>query len=318
LSIRASGSAIEACEAAWRFYGGVFRVVIPDNTAALITTADPLQPRVVVAFLEYAQARGFVIDPARVRRPTDKARVERSVPYVRDDCFAGERLATLDQARGRAVVWRHEEAGTRRHARTQRRPASAAHRPPSRPRCRSPATSAPPPSTRSAGLDTLPERLVRARQQHMAPQDFLLLLLHDEVARRDSAAVTLRATLAPLDPGMALEQWDATAKVTYDRALWNELVALRFLQAHAHVAIVGPVGMGKTFFADAFGWLACRHGYTVLALTADRLLKQQSRPDSITPTRPRSANSSPSISSSSTTSVSTPSTPWRAATPTKS
>ena len=117
-----TAGAIEACGAAWRFYGGVFRVVIPDNTGALITTADPLQPRVVVTFLEYAQARGFVIDPARVRRPTDKARVERSVPYVRDDCFAGERLATLDQARVRAVVWCHEEAGQRRHARTQRRP----------------------------------------------------------------------------------------------------------------------------------------------------------------------------------------------------
>lgn len=117
-----TASAIEACEAAWRFYGGVFRVVIPDNTAAIITAADPLQPRLVLAFLEYAQARGFVVDPARVRRPTDKARVERSVPYVRDDCFAGERLATVEQARVRAVVWCHEEAGQRRHARTQRRP----------------------------------------------------------------------------------------------------------------------------------------------------------------------------------------------------
>jgi transposase len=68
-----TASAIEACEAAWRFYGGVFRVVIPDNTGAIITTADPLQPRVVPAFLEYAQARGFVVDPARVRRPTDKS-----------------------------------------------------------------------------------------------------------------------------------------------------------------------------------------------------------------------------------------------------
>ena len=117
-----TASAIEACEAAWRFYGGVFRVVIPDNTSAIITTADPLQPRVVPAFLEYAQARGFVVDPARVRRPTDKARVERSVPYVRDDCFAGETLGTLEHARVRAVVWCREEAGARRHARTQRRP----------------------------------------------------------------------------------------------------------------------------------------------------------------------------------------------------
>lgn len=115
-------SAIEACEAAWAFFGGVFRVLIPDNTKAIITTADPLTPRVVPAFLEYAQARGFVVDPARVRRPTDKARVERSVPYVRDDCFGGERLATIEQARVRARIWCAEEAGMRRHARTQRRP----------------------------------------------------------------------------------------------------------------------------------------------------------------------------------------------------
>jgi hypothetical protein len=117
-----TASAIEACEAAWAFYGGVFRVLIPDNTPAIITAADPLQPRVVPAFLEYAQARGFVIDPARVRRPQDKARVERTVPYVRDDCFGGERLGTLEHARIRAVVWGREEDGLRRHARTQRRP----------------------------------------------------------------------------------------------------------------------------------------------------------------------------------------------------
>lgn len=117
-----TASAIAACEAAWAFYGGVFKVLIPDNTKALITTPDPLQPRLVPAFLEYAQARGFVVDPARVRRPTDKARVERSVPYVRDDCFGGERLGTLEQARVRAVVWCRDEAGLRRHARTQRRP----------------------------------------------------------------------------------------------------------------------------------------------------------------------------------------------------
>ena len=92
-------SAIEACEAAWAFYGGIFRVLIPDNTKAIVRTPDPLQPRVVPAFLEYAQARGFVVDPARVRQPTDKARVERTVPYVRDDCFGGERLGTLEQAR---------------------------------------------------------------------------------------------------------------------------------------------------------------------------------------------------------------------------
>ena len=98
--------AIEACEAAWEFFGGVFTVLIPDNTKAIIIAADPLAPRITPAFLEYAQARHFHIDPARVRHPRDKGRVERAVPGVRDDCFAGEVLTTLDDARalGPALV----------------------------------------------------------------------------------------------------------------------------------------------------------------------------------------------------------------------
>jgi len=115
-------SAIEACEAAWAFYGGVFHVLVPDNTKALVERADPLTPRLVQGFLEYAQARGFVVDPARPRRPTDKARVERSVSVVRDDCFGGELIASLEGARARALVWCTDEYGLRRHSRTLRRP----------------------------------------------------------------------------------------------------------------------------------------------------------------------------------------------------
>jgi IstB-like ATP binding protein/Integrase core domain len=66
---------IEGFERAWAFFGGVFRVVIPDNMATVVTKADRLEPRLNQAFTEYAQARGFVIDPARVRTPTDKPRV---------------------------------------------------------------------------------------------------------------------------------------------------------------------------------------------------------------------------------------------------
>jgi len=68
-----TATAIEACEAAWGFYGGVFKALIPDNTKALVQVADPLAPRLTAAFLEYAQARGFVVDTTRVRSPKDKA-----------------------------------------------------------------------------------------------------------------------------------------------------------------------------------------------------------------------------------------------------
>lgn len=117
-----TATAIDACEAAWGFFGGVFRVLIVDNTKAVVVTADPLQPTIAPAFLEYAQARGFTIDTARVRAPKDKARVERAVPTVRDDCFGGERLLTVDDARMCATQWCREDYGLRRHSTTQRRP----------------------------------------------------------------------------------------------------------------------------------------------------------------------------------------------------
>lgn len=122
-------------------------------------------------------------------------------------------------------------------------------------------------------LDTMPERLTLARQQKMPHQDFMLLVLSDEVARRDSQAATLRAQRACLEPGSQLEHWDDTAKVAFDRAVLNELASLRFLEAHRHAVIVGPVGVGKTFIAHALGHIACRRGHSVLATTADQMLK---------------------------------------------
>jgi len=123
-------------------------------------------------------------------------------------------------------------------------------------------------------LDTLPERLALARQQKLTHQDLMLLVLSDEVSRRDSQAVTLRAQKAQLEPGMQLEAWDSTANVTFDRTLLNELVSLRFIDAHQHLAIIGPVGVGKTFLAHALGHIACRCKHSVLAVRADHLHKR--------------------------------------------
>lgn len=117
-----TASAIEACEAAWAYFGGVFPVLIPDNTKAIVHTADALGAKLIRTFLEYAQARGFHVDPTRSRHPRDKARVERSVQTVRDDCFAAETLSSLDDARQHAQRWAHDEYGMRRHSSTHRRP----------------------------------------------------------------------------------------------------------------------------------------------------------------------------------------------------
>lgn len=130
-------------------------------------------------------------------------------------------------------------------------------------------------------IDVLPQRLELAKQQDMTFDDLLLLLLNDEISRRDSTAALRRAMDGGLDPDMVLERWDKTAKVTFDRLVLNELASLRFVDAARNVVVLGPVGVGKTFLANALGHIACRNGYHVLFRRADEMLKtlRQSRFD---------------------------------------
>ena len=123
-------------------------------------------------------------------------------------------------------------------------------------------------------LDTLPERLALPRTEHLPHHDFLEMLLADEVSRRDRQATLLRAKTAQLDPAMQLEAWDDTTKVSFDRQLWAELISLRFVIDSYNVAIMGPVGVGKTFLANALGHAAVRRKYSVHVERADKLFKR--------------------------------------------
>ena len=116
---------IRGFEAAWEFFGGVFPVVIPDNMKSIVIQAENCAPRFNDVFLEYAQDRGFLIDAARVRTPTDKPRVERVVQYVQSNFFAGESFVDLADCRTRAETWCATTAGMRIHGTTRCRPAES-------------------------------------------------------------------------------------------------------------------------------------------------------------------------------------------------
>lgn len=113
---------IAGFEACWAFFDGVFKVVIPDNMATVVTRADALEPTLNQAFVEYAQARGFVVDPARVRSPQDKPRVERTVAFVQGSFWAGEDFGCLAEAQVAAELWCRTRAGMRDHGTTRQRP----------------------------------------------------------------------------------------------------------------------------------------------------------------------------------------------------
>jgi len=130
-------------------------------------------------------------------------------------------------------------------------------------------------------VDVLPERLLLAEKQDFDFQQLMLLLLNDEISRRESSAAANRAQKANLDPDMRLECWDPTAKVTYDKRVFAELCSLRFLEANRNVVVLGAVGVGKTFLATALGHIACQHRFQVLFTRADDMLRRlmQSRFD---------------------------------------
>jgi transposase len=113
---------IAGLEAAWRFFGGVFPVVVSDNLKAVVEVADSVSPKLNATFLEYAQFRDFEVDPTRSYKPKDKARVERQVRFARDDYFRGERFGTVEEARAEGERWCREDAGMRIHGTTRRHP----------------------------------------------------------------------------------------------------------------------------------------------------------------------------------------------------
>ena len=113
---------IAGCESAWEFYGGVFKVLVPDNASAIVADADAVNPRFTAGWLDYAQHCGFATDAARVRSPKDKPRVERAVQYVRGNFFAGETSRAWPTRR--TGPWPGPgAAGMRIHGTIQARPA---------------------------------------------------------------------------------------------------------------------------------------------------------------------------------------------------
>ncbi len=113
---------IGGLEAAWAFFDGVPGYLVIDNFPAAVAGADALHPRFTRGFLEYAQRRGFICDPARVRHPKDKPKVERGVQYVRERFFKGGSFKDLTHLREEAARWCRDVAGRRVHGTTRRQP----------------------------------------------------------------------------------------------------------------------------------------------------------------------------------------------------
>ena len=100
---------------ALNFFGGSPRRLVPDNLKTGVDRPDLYDPKLNRAYGELATHYGCLIDPARARKPKDKPRVERQMPYVRDSFWRGREFISELDMQQRALTWCIEVAGVRHH-----------------------------------------------------------------------------------------------------------------------------------------------------------------------------------------------------------
>jgi transposase len=67
---------------AMEYFGGVVKIVVPDNLKTGITKPNYYEPGVNLAYQELAEYYQFAVLPARVKKPKDKAKIENGVQNV--------------------------------------------------------------------------------------------------------------------------------------------------------------------------------------------------------------------------------------------
>jgi hypothetical protein len=78
-----------------------------------VELSDLYDPKMNRSYAELAVHYDTLIDPARVRKPRDKPRVERPMPYVRDSFWRGREFSSEAQMQRAAIEWCTSVAGRR-------------------------------------------------------------------------------------------------------------------------------------------------------------------------------------------------------------
>lgn len=82
---------IQAHVNAYKFFGGVTRLLRPDNLKTGVSKADKYEPEINPVYREMAEYYGTYVSPARVLKPKDKATVEGTVGIITTNIIASLR-----------------------------------------------------------------------------------------------------------------------------------------------------------------------------------------------------------------------------------
>ncbi len=118
---------------------------------------------------------------------------------------------------------------------------------------------------RLGGLaETLQLRLQEARSHQLDPEEFIEILLQDELNRRQQRSCQKRIKTANFREQRSLEDFDFSFNPSIPRKDIYQLASGDFIAKAQDVLFVGPPGVGKSHLAQAIGYQIIKQGKEVI------------------------------------------------------
>jgi DNA replication protein DnaC len=118
---------------------------------------------------------------------------------------------------------------------------------------------------RLSGLaQTLDVRLQEAAGHQLSHAEFLELILQDELLVRQERLISRRTNSALFREVKPLDQFNWSFNPSIPKKQVFDLATCRFIREARDVLFLGPPGVGKSFLAQAIGYLAIKLGHIVL------------------------------------------------------
>jgi len=124
-------------------------------------------------------------------------------------------------------------------------------------------------------------RLQEARANRLGHEQFLELILQDEMLVRGERQFARRLRQASFPATKTMEQfnWNFNPRLERDRI--ESLASCQFVRERRDVLFIGPPGVGKSHLAQAIGYNAIRFGFLVLYRSIFDLVREFLRDEAV-------------------------------------